>query len=134
MMELPVSLQAWQFALSFVLGFVLAAVYDLFRALRRGWRLLTRPLDALYCLILLAALLLFALYPGRGDFRVFFYPGILLGALLWFLTLSPLFLAAGRAGTLAFQNLGLLRRPAAIFLQKNKKMCKLSLFNRAQIG
>ena len=45
MMELPVSLQAWQFALSFVLGFVLAAVYDLFRALRRGWRLLTRPLD-----------------------------------------------------------------------------------------
>ena len=46
----------------------------------------------------------------------------------------PFFAAAGRAGTLAFQNLGLLRRPAAIFLQKNKKMCKLSLFNRAQIG
>ena len=129
MMELPVSLQAWQFALSFVLGFVLAAVYDLFRALRRGWRLLTRPLDALYCLILLAALLLFALYPGRGDFRVFFYPGILLGALLWFLTLSPLFLRLLAAlGRLLSRIWGFCVAPLRYFCKKIKK-CANYLFS-----
>jgi len=96
-MELPVSLQGAQFAGAFALGLALAAAYDLFRAVRRAHPRLTRPLDALYCLLLLISLLLYALYPGRGEFRVFFYPGIFLGALLWFLTVSAPFLRALRA-------------------------------------
>ncbi|MCI8525051.1 MAG: hypothetical protein HFF17_03845 [Oscillospiraceae bacterium] len=87
-MEQPVSLHAAQFLLACGLGAALGLFYDLLRALRRRRPRLTRGLDALYCAVLLPALLLFALYAGRGQFRLFFYPALALGAAGYFLTLS----------------------------------------------
>ena len=93
-MELPVTLQAAEFAASVLLGLALSVLYDALRALRRLRPRLTLPLDVLFALTVAAALLLFALYPGRGLFRLFAFAGLLLGALGYFLTLSPFFLRA----------------------------------------
>ena len=87
-MELPVTLQAAEFAASMLLGLALGVFYDALRALRRLRARLTLPLDVLFALTLAAALLLFALYPGRGLFRLFAFAALALGAGLYFLTLS----------------------------------------------
>jgi len=101
-MELPVTLQAVQFAEAFALGLGLGLLYDLFRAVRRVHPHTTRLLDALFCLLLLFSLLLFALYPGRGEFRLFFYLGIGLGSVLYFLTISPFIFHGNGFPTLYF--------------------------------
>ena len=93
-MELPVTLQAAEFAASMLLGLALGVFYDALRALRRLRARLTLPLDVLFALTLAAALLLFALYPGRGLFRLFAFAALALGAGLYFLTLSPILLRA----------------------------------------
>ena len=56
--------------------------------------------DTLFALVFFLSLLAFALYPGRGQFRLFFFPALLLGGSFYFLTLSPLILRApgGRIG------------------------------------
>ena len=134
-MEQPVSLHAAQFLLAGGLGAALGLFYDLLRAVRRIRPRTVRILDALFCAALLPSLLLFALYPGRGQFRLFFYPGIFLGAAIYFLTLSPLVLRL-LAGV--FRILGSILRtvsaPPANFIQKNSKYCKKYLFNCGQIG
>lgn len=71
-------------------GLALGCWYDVLRALRRRHPRLTVPADGLYCLTALLALLAFALYAGRGMMRLFALLGMGLGAMLWFLTLSPL--------------------------------------------
>ena len=79
-MELPVLFQAEQFAQALLLGGLLGLVYDLLRAPRRFLPKLGTMLDALFLLLLFLSLLGFALYVGQGQFRLFFFPGILLGA------------------------------------------------------
>ena len=93
-MELPVLFQAEQFAQAVLLGGLLGLVYDLLRAPRKLLPKLTGVLDALFLLALLLSLLFFALYAGQGQFRLFFFPGILLGAAGYFLVLSPVILRA----------------------------------------
>ena len=93
-MELPVSAQAWQFFQSVLLGLGLSLCYDLLRGLRRLRPGLTWLLDLLFGLILTASLLLFAIYPGQGLFRIYAGLGLLLGTVLWFLTVSRWFLLA----------------------------------------
>ena len=91
-MELPVLFQAEQFAQAVLLGGLLGLVYDLLRAPRKLLPKLAGVLDALFLLALLLSLLFFALYAGQGQFRLFFFPGILLGAAGYFLVLSPVVL------------------------------------------
>ena len=93
-MELPVLFQAEQFAQAVLLGGLLGLVYDLLRAPRKLLPKLAGILDALFLLALLLSLLFFALYAGQGQFRLFFFPGILLGAAGYFLVLSPVILRA----------------------------------------
>ena len=93
-MELPVLFQAEQFAQALLLGGLLGLVYDLLRAPRKFLPKLAGILDALFLLALLLSLLFFALYAGQGQFRLFFFPGILLGAAGYFLALSPVVLRA----------------------------------------
>ena len=76
-MELPVLFQAEQFAQAVLLGGLLGLVYDLLRAPRKLLPKLAGVLDALFLLALLLSLLFFALYAGQGQFRLFFFPGIL---------------------------------------------------------
>jgi len=87
-MELPVSLQTAQFALAALLGAGLAALYDFLRALRRLRPRATAWFDGLFALAVFYALLCFSLGPARGLFRLFLFPALVLGAILWFLTAS----------------------------------------------
>lgn len=87
-MELPVSLQVVQLAWAAALGAGLAVQYDVLRVIRRRLRRTTHLLDLFFWLTTLAACLLFALYVGQGQFRLFFFVGIGCGSSLWFLTLS----------------------------------------------
>ncbi|MBQ1263965.1 MAG: spore cortex biosynthesis protein YabQ [Oscillospiraceae bacterium] len=92
-MELPVSLQAQQFFLSALLGVGFGFVYDALCAMRRQRPKLTAAADVFFGLFVLLALLLSALYIGGGRFRLFFFGGILLGAVFYFLALSRMMLA-----------------------------------------
>ena len=87
-MEIPVSAQALTFAQGVLLGLGLCLAYDLLRALRRLLPQTGFAADALFGLLLTASFLSFALTAGQGQFRLFFFPGILLGAAGYFLTLS----------------------------------------------
>ena len=90
-MELPVAAQLGEFAAALLWGAALAMGYDVFRALRRSTGL--RHLwDGLFCLLVLPALWLFMLYPGRGLLRLGSLAGMGLGALAWFLTVGRVFL------------------------------------------
>lgn len=70
-MELPIALQALQFAISGAAGLGLGLIYDLLRALRRRNRRLAILLDLLFCAMALLLFLLLALYPGHGILRLF---------------------------------------------------------------
>ena len=67
-MELPVSDQLWELGWALALGLGLGLLNSLLRPLRRG-RGRTALADVLWCLTLLAALLAFPLYAGRGRLR-----------------------------------------------------------------
>ncbi|MBQ1372491.1 MAG: hypothetical protein IIY70_06115 [Oscillospiraceae bacterium] len=89
-MELPVFLQLRELGLALVFGVAAGLVYDLLRPLRRGvWS--TGLVDAFYALLLLPALLLFALYAGRGRLRLFALIAMALSDSLWLWGISPLF-------------------------------------------
>lgn len=88
-MNLPVVWQIGQFLWSVGLGAALALVWTLLRAMRTLRPGLTHLCDALFGLLLTPTLLLFALYAGHGQFRLFFFPGIALGAALFFLLPGP---------------------------------------------
>lgn len=91
-MELPLAFQGSQFLLAALLGAVYGLVYDLFRGLRRTAHGLTPVLDFLICLVFLCGNLLFALYIGLGEYRIFMAVASAMGAALYFLTLGRLFL------------------------------------------
>lgn len=84
-MNLPVTTQFLQFLCSVVLGICLALLWSLLRALRTARPKLVHLCDGVFVLALLPTLLLFALYVGNGRFRLFFFPGITLGCVLFFL-------------------------------------------------
>lgn len=92
-MENYVSAQLQQLGASMALGAAGGLIYDALRALRfldRRDRRLTHLLDALFALLLGVGLLWLALVVGGGELRLYMLTGMLLGAVLWFLLLSPL--------------------------------------------
>ena len=101
-MELPVFFQAEQAALAALLGVLLAALYDLLRALRRVLPGAAGFADGLFALVFFLSMLAFALYPGQGVFRLGFFLEIALGAAAYFLTLSRLLLQILRASCAPF--------------------------------
>lgn len=77
---------------SLFFGAALALLYDGLRAIRlrrRTHHALTALLDALYCLLLLTALLAFSLRVGNGELRLYMLAFIALGAAVSFRVLSP---------------------------------------------
>ena len=89
-MELPVALQLREFGWALLFGAGAGLAQDLLRPLRRG-RVSTALADALYCLLLLLGLLLFALYAGRGRLRIFALAAMALSGGLWLRLVSPIF-------------------------------------------
>ena len=73
-MELPLRLQAAQFAAALLFGLLCGVVYDLLRAPRRRIPALTVPADLLYALFLLLGLLALATISLAGSsYNAFLY-------------------------------------------------------------
>ncbi len=87
-MELPVARQLSELVWALIVGMGFGLVFDLLRPLRRG-RVTTGLTDALWCLILLAGLLGFALYAGRGRLRLFALLAMAVSGGLWLWLVSP---------------------------------------------
>ena len=130
-MTLPVLFQLGQFGLSLCLGAALGLLYTLLGAVRAVRPRLTALCDGIFGHILLPALLLFALSVGRGEFRLFFYPGILLGAAAWFLGPGR---TVGRAAAAFLRAVGSFGRSAGSFVlrlvKKFEKIKKISFLLR----
>lgn len=126
-MELPVALQGSQFLLAVIFGAVYGLVYDLLRGLRRNLRAMTQFADLLFCLLCLLGNLLFAFYIGQGEYRIFMLIAGLLGALIYFLSLSriifPTFQLLWRLILLPFRKIRLiLGKTAKKSLKISKKL------------
>ncbi len=92
-MENYVTAQLVVFAQSVLLGLLSGCLYDLLRAVRlcrRHSRWLMHLLDALYTLVLLLGIWLFALRLGQGELRLYMLAAMVLGGVLYFLLLSHL--------------------------------------------
>ena len=87
-MELPVSIQVRELLLALWTGAAFGLLYDLLRPLRRG-RWSTALTDLLYCLTVLLGLLIFTLYAGRGQLRLFTLGAMWLSGGLWLRLISP---------------------------------------------
>ena len=84
-MENPIPVQLAQAALAVLLGAGLGFCYDFLRLMPLAKWLS----QLLFGFVLLPSLILFGLYAGQGEFRIFFLPMMLGGALVYFLLLSP---------------------------------------------
>lgn len=124
-MEISVSAQAEEFALSCLLGLALSLFYDLLRGLRRVSPRLTVPADLAFGGVFCWALLWFMLVPGQGQFRLYNFAGMFLGVLLWFLTAGPVFLRGWvRVLQTIRRFLSLIFRPFTKFFKKFQKIAK----------
>ena len=77
-MELPLALQGAQLGAAALTGAALGLIYDALRVLRRHSRA-QAALDALFVLACALALVRLTLLPGRGEFRLYFFPALLVG-------------------------------------------------------
>ena len=131
-MEQPVVFQLWQMGAAAVVGAAMTLFYDVLRLLRRSWPRLTLPLDVVFVAVLTPSLLLLALYGGRGQFPLFFYPLLILGAWVYFHTVGPplrrILTALGRLLRRFFR---LAMVPFGLLSKKSKKLKKY-LFSSGQ--
>lgn len=137
-MELPLLLQGSQFLLSALLGLCYGLLYDFLRGLRRSLPGLTHLADLLFALCLLACNLLFALYVGGGEYRIFMLLGSALGAAAYFFTLRRLFLPVScffwRVITFPIRMIRQLLQKTLKKIIKIAKNAKKHLFKKKKIG
>lgn len=84
--------QGLQFLLALGFGITQGIHYDILRTLRRAVPFLKHLTDLWFVLAYLIGNLLFALYVGNGEYRIFMFLASLSGLLLWMLICSRLFL------------------------------------------
>ena len=92
-MEIYIGQQLADLGCAMLLGIVCGTVYDLLRPIRlqrKNSKTLTHAVDALYILLVLLDVFLFALRIGNGDFRLFMLFGFIGGIVLYYLLLSKL--------------------------------------------
>lgn len=94
-MELPVSLQLRELVWALAAGVGAGLVYSLLGCFRQGRRGAAWT-DGLYCLLLLAGLLAFALWAGRGRLRLFALLAMGLSGSLWLALAVPSLRRLGR--------------------------------------
>lgn len=93
MYSVPQAEQFKIFAAALGAGFLLGAVYDIFRILRLSLsrsKLCTTVFDILYFIIFAFATYSFALAANKGELRWYIIFGELAGAAVWYLSFAPL--------------------------------------------
>lgn len=130
-MEISIAEQTWVFLRAAVLGAACAVLYDVFRVIRRFTRaraLKTAFFDALYFVLLMAAVFLFTLYSG-GQVRFYIFLGLLLGALLYFFSASSYFvkgsLCCARSAERGMRKAGRRLKKQTCKLEKRVKALKI---------
>lgn len=91
-MEISIAFQTLVFLKAVVMGVGLGILYDLLRAVRRALHAgvaLTAFCDALFWIGTLGAVFIFVLTAAAGEGRSYVLLGAVLGALLYFIALSP---------------------------------------------
>ena len=99
-MILSVSEQAWLFLSACAAGFVIGFVYDAFRIIRIAIphpSFLIQLEDILYWALASAGMFIFLQHTTDGEVRAYSIFGAGLGALLYFLTLSPVIMTVSAA-------------------------------------
>ena len=84
--------QAYIFIIFVIVGFVIGLLFDFFRILRRSIEtkdFITYIEDILFCLITGSIILYSIFYFNNGEFRMYMFIGILIGVLMYLLTISP---------------------------------------------
>lgn len=96
-MEIPVTGQALEAALSIFAGVMAGLVYDVFRVIRRVFRAraVTMVSDGVFWCVCGLGLFILGLSAGGGEQRIFMQVLAALGAALYFLTVSPWILEFG---------------------------------------
>ena len=92
-MEVSIAAQTIVFFKAVLLGAILSVVYDLFRVVRvltKARRGKTAVFDAIFCIISMITLFFFIVFAAKGEARIYIAIGALLGASLYFMTLSKL--------------------------------------------
>lgn len=92
-MEIYIRQQLADLGAAMLLGIVCGLVYDLLRPVRlqhRRSKTLTHLVDAVFVLLVLLGIFLFALRIGQGEFRLFMLFGFIGGAVVYYLLLSAL--------------------------------------------
>lgn len=140
-MILSMESQVMLFLTAALTGAVCAFIFDIFRLLRRVFKhpnILVQAEDVLYWLIVSFLMYYVMLLKNNGDIRFYSILGALLGMLLYFLTVSPLFLKASVAIAGFFKKvftalikiimlpfkiiLRIIRRPVVFLLKKAQKV------------
>ena len=83
--------QAYIFIIFVFVGFVIGLLFDFFRILRRSIEtkdFITYIEDILFCLITGSIILYSIFYFNNGEFRMYMFIGILIGALFYLITIS----------------------------------------------
>ncbi|MDP4109074.1 MAG: spore cortex biosynthesis protein YabQ [Bacillota bacterium] len=97
-MEISIAEQTVVFLKAILLGAALAVVYDLIRVRRvhsRAKRIKTAAYDFLFCVISAVSLFFFVVFASNGEARGYIALGAIMGAALYFMTLSRFILTAG---------------------------------------
>lgn len=98
-MELTIASQTWMFLLSILVGAVLGVCYDAFRILRLAVQHPSGVVvieDVLYAVICAVVSFGYLLVMDCGEIRLFVLVGELIGAVLYFCTLSVLLIAVSK--------------------------------------
>lgn len=92
---MSISEQSYIFALTIIIGFFVGFVYDLFRILRKTIKhanIIIQIEDILYWIFVSVVMFYILLSKNYGEVRAFSIIGAFLGMLIYFLTLSQIFL------------------------------------------
>ena len=83
--------QAYTFIIFVIIGFLIGIIFDFFRILRKSIKtndIVTYFQDITFCIITGFIVLYAIFYFNNGEFRIYLFIGILLGCLMYLVTIS----------------------------------------------
>ena len=83
--------QAYTFIIFVIIGFLIGIIFDFFRILRKSIKtndIVTYFQDITFCIITGFIVLYAIFYFNNGEFRIYMFIGILLGCLMYLVTIS----------------------------------------------
>ena len=115
--------QAYLFLIFSITGILIGALFDIFRALRKSFKtsnIITYIEDIVFWLLTGTLIIYNIWYFNDGEIRIYMFLGIIIGILIYLLTLSSIF---SKISLLIFNLLKKIIKIAIIPLKLIKKIC-----------